>query len=197
MEPLIITNREELVSLLGSRGIDIISWGTGSAKTVDHLLAEVLAGETVFDVRDGRLRRQVTFVSVNVFYEKSDWVHLHLREDRQEFADGRVRRRPDVASVSEKLTSGEDPEEALVRALKEELDVEGQVARIIPLEMMSEQVPSPSYPGLISQCTIFPYRVWLTKQQFRPEGYVEHQPDKTTYFRWENYRGRKPTASVH
>lgn len=44
---------------------------------------------------------------------------------------------------------------------------------------------SSSYPGLIAFYTVHTFNTILGEQEFNPEGYIEEQEDKTTYFIWE------------
>ncbi len=177
------------LDLLGVRlyeaGIDTSSWGKGAAKTLNHLWRELEKGEAFLEPdKDGQLLRKVIVSGADVFYSSSDGRRYRLKEDRQVFTDGRVRRRDLGFAVSEKLGLGEEPEEGMVRGIREELGIEGDVSlkQVAADEQTRE---SRSYPGLRSQYTRYLFRVQLNSDQFRPEGYIEKQPDKTTYFVWE------------
>jgi len=70
------------------------------------------------------------------------------------------------------------------RALREELGV--QNSNIIEnLGIQSETQTSPSYPGLTTEYIRHEMHTNLPEQAFNPDGYVENQPDKNTYFVWK------------
>jgi hypothetical protein len=72
----------------------------------------------------------------------------------------------------------------MIRGIKEELGIEGDLSlREIGIE--EETTDSPSYPGLKSHHIYHNFEVSLNDQQFNPDGYIEDQEDKTTYFIWE------------
>lgn len=175
---------DDLRALLEQHGIPVSDWGRGNAKTLKHLMKEIAAGETRLAVEDGRLVRLTGVVDVDIFYKGPDGRILHLREDRQEFRDGRTRRRDQKFSLLEKVMPGEEVIVAAERAVREELGLKGEVN----LEYLGSDDPlieSPSYPGLASKYHIDYCRVFISNDQHRPEGYKEEQQDKTTFFVWE------------
>lgn len=178
-------NQHELETTLTESGIDLALWGTGSAKTIRHLMKEIDAGETTMEVVDGRLVRKVRVLHAEVYVERGDR-RLHLREDRQEFADGRTRRRTDLTnSVSEKMEPGETPAQALARGLREELGIaEGNYFICRDFTSALQDKESASYPGLATKFEKHFVSVEIDGALFREE-FVEVQEDKTTYFRWE------------
>ena len=178
-------DKQELVSLLKNHGVPVERFGTSTFKTIEHLVREIEAGESVLSEQDGRLLRSTSILYITV----ECWIgdqSFRLREDRQIFTDGRLRRRPFLhGSVAEKLKAGESPDQkAVIRALQEELGIDrvrsAQQAGITVLEE-----DSPSYPGLRARFTNHLWRVTLHPEDFQPEGYTEVQPDKTTYFVWD------------
>lgn len=180
-------NESELKSLLESKGVSTEEWGKCQAKTLQHLFKEIEAGETVLDVKtDGQLLRHTAFLAIEVLYrDKTECKRYKLIEERQVFTDGRERRRENWWSVAEKLKAGEvDILEATRRALKEELGVDGEFRSWSQIETRVEKTDSPSYPGLKAQFTTFHLIISLNDCQFKPEGYIEVQKDKTTYFTW-------------
>lgn len=44
---------------------------------------------------------------------------------------------------------------------------------------------SKSYPGLYSHKKLYLYQAWLEPKDYNPLGFVETQPDKSTYFGWQ------------
>ncbi len=177
-----LKTEEGFSSYLAGFGIPVDAWGQGTAKTIGHLLKEVDGGETVLTQRGQELLRQVGFAAVNVVYRKGREVY-ELVEDHQEFRDGRVRRRDTGSSISEKIQPGEDPKDAAERALREELGVSGQV-NLKSGKKTEELKESPSYPGLRTQYLRHDFSAELKPDQYSPDGYVEEQDDKTTYFVW-------------
>ncbi|MBP9749579.1 MAG: hypothetical protein KBD21_02520 [Candidatus Pacebacteria bacterium] len=172
-------------SLLRTNSIPLNLWGQGSAKTLDHLKKEVAEGETVLVEEEGKLLRLTTVLYIIVECEVgAEW--FRLREDRQEFVDGRVRRRAYMwGSLAEKMKAGECPTEgAVLRALSEEIGVSSvKSAHLLQIEVSEEE--SPSYPGLQARFTNHKWVVEMCPADFHPDGYVEVQPDKSTYFVWE------------
>lgn len=176
-------NEEQLVALLQKHAIDTTRFGTGSAKTLTHLLAEIVCGETLLVEVDGRLVRRVSVLGVDVFAD-IDCSRVHLVEDRQVFTDGRERRRKMPTSISEKLHQGEDVLAAVTRALGEEIGI-SKFLLLTPIpHPRTEPEDSPSYPGILSEYTKYEVDVLIASSEYRVEGYQEIQPDKTTYFVW-------------
>lgn len=84
------------------------------------------------------------------------------------------------------MEKGEDPLSASIRAMKEETDLVLPFASGPNLTGNKEiGRESSSFPGLISRYSVSCFEVYLTSEQFNPEGYVEEQEDKTTFFVWE------------
>lgn len=177
-----LKTEEGFSSYLAGFGIPVDTWGQGAAKTVGHLLREVNDGETVLTQRGLELLRQVGFAAVNVVYRNGREVY-ELVEDRQEFRDGRVRRRDTGSSISEKIQPREDPRDAAERALREELGISGRV-NLRGGKKTEELKESPSYPGLRTQYLRHDFSAELEPGQYSTDGYIEKQDDKTTYFVW-------------
>jgi len=169
---------------LSSFGVRYHLWGTGESKTLKHLIDELAKGEATLVIVDHTLIWTSVCSSVLLTYGP-----FTLVEDRQVFSDGRTRSRPQHfgTSVNEKLKPGEDPYLGAVRALSEELGIE-----LTPLDILTYKgpkevgpAPSQSYPGLLSRFTRHEYLWEIPHGFYKPEGYVEVQPDKTTYFLWK------------
>ena len=109
---------------------------------------------------------------------------LTLKKHWLIFNDGRARKRNLGRAVSEKIKLAEIPAEAMVRGIQEELGIAGAI-NLVEEGTTEETIDSPSYPGLISRYVSHKFRVQLNDEQFQPEGYVESQPNMTTYFLWE------------
>lgn len=172
----------EITNKLKSYQIPLDKLGTGKAKTINHLAKEVLEGETVLVDNNGEVIRRVELVHIDVRY-RSEGVELQLVEDRQEFKDGRSRRRG-LTGISEKMKPGENPVVSARRALIEELGVNDQL-NFESLDTEEGTQTSPSYPGLTTGYLRHEMQITLPNSAFRREGYVEDQSDKSTYFVWK------------
>lgn len=178
---------ETLEAQLQNAGIDTSKWGTGNTKTLEHLLNEILCGEvTLVQQETGELVRQVVIVVADIYYDNPNGKRLHLKENRQVFADGRERVRDHLPqSVSEKIKPNEDSREAIIRGIREELGIaiDETDAKFVSTE--SKTLDSPSCPGLMSEYISHKFQITLNDSHYKPEGYVEVQNDKSTYFVWE------------
>lgn len=157
--------------------LDLSLFGVGEAKTFQELEAEIANGESVIIWDTDRPIRLVRVVCIHVFAHTGE----QLVEDRQEFADGRVRRRG-FTGVSEKLKVGEEPLEGAQRALTEELGID----RELPLETLGESWQerwSTSYPGLLSRYNTHTFQVTLPAYLYQAF-YIEQQASKRTIFQW-------------
>lgn len=175
----------EVSRLLERGGVDTSFWGTGDAKTLNHLVKEVMNGESklIINQETGELERRVTVLAVDVLCEQ-DGKRLELVEDRQEFTDGRVRRRKLPQSLSEKMTTDENPDEAVSRALQEELGISGKLLGYYDIGMTESKKATDSYPGLTSVYNTHNRVAVISPNDFKPEGYVEEQADKSNYWVW-------------
>lgn len=182
-------NRDSLRAFLEAHSIPIQKWGKGEAKTLDHLLAEINTGEATIAVKDSRVIRMIATAAVNVYYTEGAG-NLLLVEDRQVFCDGQIRRRNLNTSLGEKVKVGEKPEEAAQRALEEELGINENLSFISESVLEKPLLPSESFPGLYVTNVLYRFDVFLPAQFYRPEGYVEYQADKTTYFIWRLLDGQ-------
>ncbi len=179
----------ELSSILKDAGIDTALYGQGKAKTLDHLLKEINEGEMkLVKNEQGELQRKVTVGKGDILYIAPDGKTFRLREEKQVFRDGRIRERKQLKeAVSEKIKPGEDGQEAMIRGIQEELGINGEI-NIAGGDSNLEEIESPSYPGLKTEYDLRRFKVYLGSEQYNPEGYIEKQPDKTTYFTWEEVK---------
>ncbi len=177
---MIFLTKSKLEQFLLKNKLPIEDWGSGNAKTVDHLFKEIIKGETKIEFIDNELVRHVRALSITVLYKD-----LILKEDYQKFKDGRVRKRKMDASVAEKLDKNDrNLISAVIRGIKEELDVDISESQISNNGKNRKIMDSMSYPGLNSIIDLFKYTVILNDSQYNPDGYVENQEDKSTYFKW-------------
>ena len=175
---------EKLKGQLSKFSIPFESWGTGKSKTLNHLLDELENDECGLTETDGSLTRSIEFVGIKIFYNSKDerWV---LKEDRQEFKDGRIRRRNMPSSVSEKMKFGEDPLNAAIRGIKDELGIDIKSTQLSKRRDLFYNGGSLSYPGLQTKYKGHQYICELEPHQFDTNGYIEVQKDKKTFFVWE------------
>ena len=179
---------DALQKQLADAGIDTSLWGTGKAKTLEHLQKEIESGETILITGEaGELLRRVVVGKADIFYQSPDGKKYRLKEDKQVFKDGRERRRNLGQAVSEKIRPDEDPDTAMIRGIQEELGISGKISLTKTMEDVENET-SPSYPGLKSQYSRQIFQATLSDEQFKPEGYVEEQSDKSTYFIWEEVK---------
>jgi hypothetical protein len=175
--------KEKLIEILELYDIPLDKWGRNSAKTVNHLLNEINDNESTLEVKDNNLIRRVEFIGVKIFYTEND-ITYQLKEEKQVFKDGRTRVRNISSSVSEKKMKSEDPINAVIRGVKEELNIVINRNKVITDFTKIHEDESLSYPGLFSIRKGYYYIYHFNKEQFNSEGYIENQSDKSTYFKW-------------
>ena len=175
----------ELTQKLIEYSIPVNEWGTGYAKTIEHLFDEIQNEECIIREIDGYLVRSIEYVGVRILYKDENGITWLLKEDRQEFKDGRVRRRDMPSSVSEKMKFGEDSTISAIRGIKEELGIDIDITQLIKQRPHFYDGGSQSYPGLKSKYKGNHFTCYLTEYQFNPDGYIERQKDKSTFFIWK------------
>ena len=177
--------RDELVRILTSANLPLDKWGTGKAKTLEHLLQEINSGEIQLISTEKGLLRVVSVAMVDVFYQDGSGRSMRLQEDRQVFAGSRERRRNLDSSLAEKILPGENSEMAARRAVAEELQIRDDFGLVPNRNFVKGPTESESYPGLQTRYDMFCFFLHIPTRHFKPEGYVEIMPDKTTYFVWQ------------
>lgn len=180
-----IKNIETLKSKLIEYSVPVEKWGTGKSKHIDNLLDEIIEKECIVVDEGGYLVRYIEFVGIKIYYVDKDDQLWILKEDRQEFHDGRVRRRNMPSSVSEKMKFGEDPAISAVRGIKEELGVEIEISQLTKRRDLDFNGGSISYPGLRAKYKGHQFICYFEEKQFIPGGYIERQKDKSTFFVWQ------------
>jgi hypothetical protein len=177
--------REWLPEFLSEHSIPLEKFGTGTHKSLNDLVDEIIAGEYQLDIdyQTGSLVRVGTIVRLDILYLPSNSCPLKLYEAEQRFCDGRTRTRPTEFAVWEKLKPGEHPDQGVVRALSEELKLVGLVT--VQGGQRTEVIRKPDdYPRISSRFTSFDFVVHLSPETFCPDGYQEIQRQKTTFFKW-------------
>lgn len=179
-----VESAEDLAYILRDSGIDTTAWGQAPFKSVERLHQEIANGESQLIRAGSALGRLVSIVSVDVRAE-IDGRNYRLKEDRQEFTHGGSRRR-NLYGVSEKIQGNEDPKAAARRGLLEELGVT-YTGQLTADEIETDhQASSHSYPGLPGVYQRYPFTAVFDELDWNEDGYTEVQPDKTTYFVWED-----------
>jgi hypothetical protein len=180
-------DRPEVDCLLQQYQIPISVWGQGVSKTINHLYHDVAEGEVALEIQDGKLIKKEKGVGIDIYFHTNGKTYK-LEEARQEFVDGRVRERKIRTSLGEKMKPGETPVTTARRALNEELGFANAQSLIPDVMEYGVENRSPtnskSYPGLVSQRTVYTFTIDLPEKYYQPKGYMEIQPDKTTYFIW-------------
>ena len=181
---LSFNNEDDLIIKLKEYSIPIEEWGQGQAKNVRSLLNEVIEKESILIEDKGYLVRYIEFVGIRIYYRDKNNEKFTLIEHEQIFKDGRKRKRNMPSSVSEKMKFGEDPSIAAIRGIEEELGIIINESQLIKRRTLDYDGGSMSYPGLKTKYKGHQYTCFLTKEQFNPDGYVEEQEDKSTFFKW-------------
>lgn len=182
-----------LVALLSAAGCDTATWGGQKSKTVGHLLAELRDADCELFVDDAGLGRRVRNVWVEVFAPAGDG--RRLIERVQVFTEGGELPRPLPASLGEKAKRGEVAQEAARRGLMEELGLGVDSYELSAGQPRENPIGRDSYPGLRTVYETHWFVARLYPVAFKPDGYVETQPDKQTYFEWEAVAEQEPTST--
>jgi len=182
--PTKINVTSDLTQLLKSYQIPISEWGKGYAKTIGHLQKEIDSKECNLIVEGGTLIREIEFVMCEIIHVENNKIYK-LIEEKQIFTDGRTRTRNKESSMSEKMKIGEDPLQSLIRGVEEELGLLLDQTQIQKQKNIYENEMSNSFPGLMTRYNGHNFSCQLTKEQFNPNGYIETQSDKITYFKWK------------
>ncbi len=153
------------------------NWGHGATKTITHLQNDLNNNESELIVR-------VTGV-YGVVMGNYNGKNYRLYEVKQVFKNGETRVRDSQYSFAEKISINEDPISGLIRGAEEELGIELDKNQIQFEKTLQHEKISSSFPGLIHIHIRHIYSVTLRYNQFNPDGYIEYQPDKTTYFEWK------------
>lgn len=176
--------RAELERAMTIAKLPIHEYGTGVAKSIDHLLSEINEREAVItlDTR-GNIHRNLRVLMLDVICQYGNGTYL-LKEDRQVFADGREKTRTLDSSLGEKLRQDESPITAVSRALQEELGITTPTQ----VKFIGEKTKTfigDAFPGLETTYQMYHYTSIIPEDAFNPDGYVEVQPDKSSYFSWK------------
>ncbi len=184
---------DEMISILKEHNIPVDTWdGLNGTKTAQDLFNELEEGNTALVFDGEKIYRHVRVVAVDIRYVGEQGTTLHLVETRQvSKRDGSVKVRSGLqGSVSEKMETGESPEVAAKRGVKEELGIEENHITILSSALETKTKPAQTYPGLDGKYDVYIVQAKMDESGFVPnntEGYAykEEQKHKTTYFAWE------------
>lgn len=178
-----LTNQVALRNALLAHGIELSTWGSGDAKSLDHLWDEIATGES--QLIHNPLCRVLSGV-VQVIIHREDG--RMLIEAEQIFHDGR--RRDRNLPPSEKMLPGENVFEAARRCLTEELGLPPTQYDILEDEYDCHETvnTSWSYPGLLSKYTI--HRVFVSTHSLPRDSFWTEESDESsdnlvTHHRWD------------
>jgi hypothetical protein len=178
-------NLDQLLQRLLAARIPIDEYGKGAAKTINHLLSEINEGEAILTVDTNKnVYRQVNVLWLDVICNLSNGDAYILKEDRQEFKDGRVKVRSLDSSIGEKLKPFETIEEGVARALQEEIGVD-KIDSLYDIGYQERTFIPDTFPGIESTYKMYKFASVIPETSFVPEGYIEEQSDKTNYYTWE------------
>lgn len=188
--PCPIWTEHSLRNLLRRHGVPDHTWHYyPNAKTVADLVKETELGESMMVVEMGRLVRILYGIGPNIYYIHPNSNRQRLVEARRVYANGHVETRSISTSLGEKMPLGETAEQALVRALKEELGMNVTLTDLVYTQLgtVTSECQPASYPGLTTRYHTVRVDVTLNDAQYRPEGYTEVKGGRTTYFKWVDF----------
>ena len=169
-------------SWLDEHKVPIGLWGTGTAKSVGNLWAEMKQGECTLTYEEGRALRELRVVKMRVLHPTST---QHLIEQKQTLANGKEKIRGGVPG--EKLINDEVAEDGALRGVKEELGWEVVGAPRL-LHTTVEVKPSESYPGLMSRYTFYEYALnvrGLPEEHLKPL-FITVEGDRKHHWQWRD-----------
>jgi hypothetical protein len=160
------TQVRALTAILRDGGIDTSLYGVGKARTMQSLLKEILTEECYLVVAGRLITRHIRMAAVLI--ERDNYLlieskqHMYPRDTRRAY--DRVRNCP----VCEKMYPNELPEQAIPRALKEELYLDEGSYAIHSILTDTEERLSDSYPGLTTVYTRYIAKVTLNSTLVDP-----------------------------
>ena len=176
-----LTSLQDLQTWLADKQIDSTLWGQlEGTKTIHHLWAEMVAGETV--LQDNPPLRLVQAVEIIIYQGERILVEV-----AQEMEGGGMR--PRHYPPSEKIKRGETYQQAAIRGLQEELHVSPTAVILHPetYRQHQQQIPSASYPGLDTRYHIHSITVevaGLPPHDFTTTEASDHPHDPVTRHHW-------------
>lgn len=148
-------------------------------KTSGDLMSEIILGESRLQLIDDAVVRVVRVASVDIPCPLGDDRYLH--ELRQEYPTKNVER--NLSGVSEKIQGDEDPLDAGLRGIKEELGIVIGEEDIRDLGYELVDNLKSAYNGIVSKTLLYRFEATIKESDFRQE-YREVQESKITVFGW-------------
>lgn len=102
----------------------------------------------------------------------------------EDIATGNKKDRKRSYTLGEKAKPGENHRDAIIRGVREELNVAGELL-VLDAAKSSREESSPSFPGLLTRYVEQKFNIILSSAQFNPDGYIEEQKKKRIRFEWE------------
>lgn len=178
-------NLDQLLQILVLSNVPIDEYGKGVAKSISHLLSEINEGESTLSIDvSGNIFRFVNVLWVDVYCSLSNGEVYVLKEDHQEFKDGRIKIRNLDSSIGEKLKPSEILLNGVRRALHEEIGI-SDADDIYEIGCEEKTFIPDTFPGIESTYKMHKFVTVIPESSFIPEGYVEYQNDKTNYYCWK------------
>ena len=176
--------REEIIDLLTEYRTPFRFWNGQLGESLDGFVSSIRLGETWLEAASDGLIHHVNVAVVTVRHLlNGQW--LELREDRQEFPDGTIKRRKFSGSLGEKIRENETPLNAAKRGLFEELSF----PKHAKYQMVSDEIEVTQrrithwYPGLTDKYNRNQFMCDIPQEMYKPE-YVEIYLNKRIYFKW-------------
>ncbi|KAL6753894.1 hypothetical protein V8C86DRAFT_2717776 [Haematococcus lacustris] len=174
----------ELVAWLDKHGVNTQAYGKGVSKSISELFYEHARKESVLELQDSKPLRVVRVLSLHILNTHGQVLY----EAEQVLPDGRSRRR--CVPLSEKLIGDESWQEAVPRAVQEELGSalpEGYQVSLVEgsYRELQEVSSSMSYPGLPTKYTFHRVDASVTGLPAGPFETFEIRPVGRLITRWE------------
>lgn len=172
---------EDLSHCLSQYQIDPSRW---KGSSVAYLFQEVTTGECILELKNGKLHRKVNVVSVHCFHTNHNQEKFRLIEEKQILEGGEERKRG-YQFVSETMKKDENPSEAAVRALAEELSINDPELKFEATPDLDELKTKESSTYVGMECT-YHVRHFKTEIPIRlfKQRYVEVEAGTATHFTW-------------
>ncbi len=178
---------EELRTLLEQYGVDLGKWDAFSVELDKNLYNMLVSKEAGLIDLGGKLFLTMRVACVNVWYE-SEGSKFVLYEEKivmqGEGGGKRVLDRKKGWGITEKVKFGEDPVEAAVRGVGEEIGVKVLPKQLTNYRCEEKELETRAFPTLYASYKFHIYDLVLSGKEVHPNGYIEVDGNKTSYFKW-------------
>lgn len=185
-----MNNVENLKVLLTKHNINFSQWGKNGTKSVSKLFNELQTGDSKLIESNGTLLRESSSVWLNVSRNN---IPLKVLREKRQLRNGKVIKvRSNEHPVTEKIMNGETIRNAVIRGLKEELNLNRNMYVIQNPSHTEQKIQnSVSYPGLKARYTKY-YR-WIVLKSKKMPSYMKNEEfttinhnNKHIVWRWNN-----------